>query len=311
MKKLTLCTQVLAAGTVLALGACGGSSSVSRPSKPSGSITATNKASVAEGAASAGAMAEGGVDGSSAKSSTTTSGFSGSSVNASLSTARKLGLVSRDFRMGLGANSECEPKVTGTTTDADSDGIAVDSTTTFDCSASEDGMSFTMSGSFGMQDKDDANKYGGWAFSLNNIKWALTGNENVTFNLATNGSGAVTLASGTYTGSIDQETEINVQDKSLTSGYYFDLQITPTDIAHPEAGGKIDKFEGFWSMKSVDANAEQLTLGVKSDALVYDSTCADEQYKSGSISFTDGNDKVLKLSWDNCNLTKTFDGTAF
>ncbi len=239
--------------------------------------------------------------------------------------------------------SFCEPSVEGDKTDADKDEIPVSATQVYSCpekdySAQTGGLfkiKLAVNGSVVASDDDDAiafpAKGGSWEFKNFNYKFSLSFGEGSmqSFTMDTdstmNGTQKISVsddkkstlevamrsavkssASGSapVAGQSDSTTESNEGD--TTTDQWMTVVATPDDAAAPDKSGGLN-IEGFMGL----AGSKNFVLSVSAADLKYGGCVTtpvvgnDEPpfFKSGTISYKDASDNILKFVWTNCETT--------
>ncbi len=227
-------------------------------------------------------------------------------------------------------SSDCTYKVTeGSETDADCDGIPAHVVAEFDCTFKEDTYSFTTSGKFTITDKDDANTSGGYEFIIEDYKYDYT------YTYSANGSSQSQTYhyTGEYEGTFDNSinngtyhTEYDfafsgtyaldtVSSYEYTLGYFMNLDYTPLADSNdnPYDAGTISSLKGFYkyefSSKGQEAQGKaQYVVAIDAKDLVHPSTPCASYYQSGTLSFTDGSDNEIVITYNNCTYSSTYNG---
>lgn len=248
---------------------------------------------------------------------------------ASLKTSMKIdaGTVSPPFTLpsGMGFTNDeytaCTT-TTGSTTDADGDGIAKGFRSTFDCNnvAMQTGNgTLTRVGYYEEADRDDTKV--GWlggfttkfefdsaydfSHEYGSYVWAGSWDAQTTATSIAMDYG-FTISSTNAVRATGTESTIEYQTQ-WKQAYLFDNATTPW------MKGTMS-LDGFFRLKgSIDYHNEvhdvAVVFKVTTDHLLYDRTaCPTGFFKSGSMSYTDGSGNVLKYSYNNCVETETFNG---
>ncbi|MGE3759807.1 MAG: hypothetical protein AB7H97_18720 [Pseudobdellovibrionaceae bacterium] len=229
--------------------------------------------------------------------------------------------------LNSGANikaTDCETSTPASTTDADSDGIALTKTSTFNCTDQTVGTyKYTRQGTYTITDLDDttAGLLGGIQVDYELGKYNYTDLTNNTllnnsyegtWNFKKNTSGGVSSTSsfegstrGTYTG-LSFAVEYDY-------GYTWEWSMVPTNSAAPWDAGTMT-FAGTYSMSGTFSHesasgvhsAYTGTFVVKqtSKDLIYDTTCT-KYIRSGSVYIDDYNSNVLEIRYA-CSTAKLY-----
>lgn len=255
-------------------------------------------------------------------------GAGGSVSIASLKSSMKIdaGAVSPPFSLpgGIGLLDDYAncTTTTGSTTDADSDGIAKGFKRTFDCDSVPVSLgTVSRKGTYEEADKDETKSgwLGGFStkFEFSDIYDASHEyNESVW-------SGTWEATTGTSSISLDYGFTISnkniVHSTGTESAFEYQTQWTQSyafeDAASPWMKGTMS-LDGFFRLTgSIDYHNQlhdvAVVFKVTTDHLVYDRTaCPVGFFKSGSMSYIDGSGNELKYSYNNCVETETFNGAA-
>lgn len=220
--------------------------------------------------------------------------------------------------------TDCETSTPATTTDADSDGIALTKTSTFNCTDKTVGSyKYTRQGSYTVTDLDDttAGLMGGIKvdYELGKYNYTDLTNNTVldnsyegTWNFKPNASGGVSSTSsfegstrGTYTG-LSFAVEYDYS-------YTWDWSMVPTSTAAPWDAGTMN-FSGTYSMSGTfshessggvhSAYTGSFVVKHYSKNLIYDKNCT-KYFSSGTVYVDDYNSNVLEIRYA-CSSAKLY-----
>lgn len=223
-------------------------------------------------------------------------------------------------------SGSCTISKTGDLTDADGDGVPVDGTTSFDCTATGPaGATYTTKGSVELKDTNDAQANSGYSVIFSGFKTRVSADANRAKERTLEGSYSIDKQTSTYSiaKNYTQTVQItnfnNVYNGSLT--FAVSKTYTPDDIAKPWAAGTIEvKKDAPGSATWVRGNNTR-TLNWYTDPTLHwnRAACANPgralNFDSGAKQYVytnpAGAQSVLRIEFTACGTyTVTFNGSA-
>lgn len=216
--------------------------------------------------------------------------------------------ISKPARGSLDFNG-CTPTQGGDSTDADGDSIPVNQTWAFACNISDASSNISVSGSVALQDLNDALVFplGGIKATIDNVKAEGTF-EGQNGSLTANGEFQLNLSGTSVTSNLSASIEYNLGSNTFEYGAWIDTNITAGSAETPSSSGTI-AVSGFLKLKDAE---NDYVVQIASQGLKYGSCTRTSFLKDGWLSFTDGSNNVIKVTFDAaCNSIWTYNDTAF
>jgi hypothetical protein len=208
-------------------------------------------------------------------------------------------------------NSNCRPSQSPTQlVDADGDSIPVFATYEFGCNYTENGFNLEASGSATVSDQNDTNAgsvfpKAGYSTKMEDFLLKVSvGATDIRTTL--NGTYDLGVSGGTHTAKSSLQVKTESGSVTGNAGYWIDVVNVATDVANI-AGGGTSSMSGYFQL--VMGNNDY-TLRINSKDLTYGGCGADNFFKNGEITFTDGDENVLRLTYTNCVRRVTYNETA-
>lgn len=220
--------------------------------------------------------------------------------------------------------ADCETSTPASTTDADSDGIALTKTSTFNCTEQTIGTyKYTRQGSYTVTDLDDtkAGLLGGIqvVYNLGKYNYVDLSDNTVhdnsyegSWSFKPNGNGGVSSTSS-FSGSTRSTSTSLSYAIDYDYGYTWDWSMTPTSAAAPWDAGTMS-FSGTFSMSGTfshenssgvqSAYTGSYVVKHASKNLVYDKNCT-KYFSSGSVFIDDYNSNILEIRYA-CSTAKLY-----
>ena len=205
-------------------------------------------------------------------------------------------------------DAACSGTVSGDSTDADSDEINLNQTTTFDCSYTTSFGTGNLSGSFAIVDKDDAAVFplGGGTITVSDLTNQVNFGEAV-IGISVNGSFDATAATSTISTTNNFKTTVSAANQEASVTYQMGSTATPTDMDSPLAGGTVT-FSGFIQIEGGD---QDFTLQVTATDVTYGG-CSRDDFKlnTGTVTLVDGSSNTITFTYENCTRTAAYNGNS-
>ena len=201
------------------------------------------------------------------------------------------------------ATSQCVIK-SGSSDDADGDGLPLDATFSFDCTEMDQGNEAHFEATIHIQDKNDNDPDSGYRVEVPNFEWSET-SAGETSKVTLHEIFDLTVASASY--SVQYELEVNASSPTESGGLSENATATytPDDPADPFAAGELvtDGQTTFTSDGKSYSLSEMTT-----PSLHYAAACSSD-FDEGSAQYVDSESNTLTIVYHGCDdVTITYNG---
>jgi hypothetical protein len=202
------------------------------------------------------------------------------------------------------ATRTCTPTISGTTTDADGDGLPVNATFTYNSCTNASGD--TVSGSYTLKDDDDTKAWplAGGSLTISNLTFTLANTTGGGATIKVNANVSMHVGTTTLVNKAAVAFDVTTSNVAGTFKYFMNATTTPTSMSQPSAAGSVD-LNGFLV---ISANGNSLTASVAGTGVTYSNACQN-YFNNGVITFKDGAGNTLTYTFTNCTVAKAYNAT--